>query len=45
VVIRIVTPKKLTDDQKRLLLEFGKSTGTELNPEHHKGFFEKLLGK
>ena len=45
VVIRIVTPDKLTDDQKKLLLEFAKASGVELNPEHGKNFFEKLLGK
>jgi len=45
VVVRIMTPKDLTDEQKRLLLEFAKSSGIELNPEEGKSFFEKLLGK
>lgn len=44
VVVRILTPRKLTDEQKRLLLEFARSSGVELNPEG-KGFFERLLGK
>lgn len=45
VVTRIVTPTKLNDEQRRLLLEFAKSTGEEISPEEHKGFFEKILGK
>lgn len=44
VIVRLITPKKLTDQQKKVLLEFAKLTGVELNPEG-KGFFEKLLGK
>ena len=43
VVVRVTTPPKLTNEQKNLLLEFGKSTGVELN--HDKGFFDKLRGK
>ena len=45
VTVRILTPGKLTDKQKNLLLEFAKSTGIELNPDDEKGFFEKLGGK
>lgn len=45
VIVRIMTPEKLTDEQKKLLLEFAKSSGIELNPEEGKGFFDKLLGK
>jgi molecular chaperone DnaJ len=45
VVVRIVTPTKLNDDQKKLLLEFGKSRGVETTPTEGKNFFEKLLGK
>lgn len=44
VIVRILTPRKLTEEQKRLLLEFAQSSGIELNPEG-KGFFERLLGK
>ena len=43
VVVRVTTPSKLTNEQKKLLLEFGKSCGVELN--HDKGFFDKLWGK
>jgi len=43
VVIRVATPSKLTNEQKKMLLEFGKSMGIELN--HDKGFFDKLWGK
>ena len=45
VVVRIITPEKLNDEQKKLLLEFAKSSGIELNPEKGKKFFDKLLGK
>jgi len=44
VVVRVLIPRKLTDEQKKLLLEFANSCSVELNPEG-KGFFEKLLGK
>jgi len=43
VVVRILIPRRLTDEQKKLLAEFARSCGVELNPEG-KGFFEKLLG-
>lgn len=45
VVVRVVTPTKLNDEQKASLMEFANLTGTKLNPEHHKSFFEKLFGK
>lgn len=45
VVVRVAVPSKLNDEQKKLLYEFGKSCGVELNPESHKSFFEKLFGK
>lgn len=44
VVVRILIPRKLTDEQKKLLLEFARSCGVELNPEG-RSFFERLLGK
>lgn len=43
VVIRVSTPSKLTNEQKNMLLEFGKSCGVEMNQD--KGFFDKLWGK
>jgi molecular chaperone DnaJ len=45
VIVRAVTPTKLTDEQKGMLLKFADSTGITLNPEESKSFFEKLLGK
>jgi len=45
IVVKIVTPTKLNEEQKKLLLEFAKSTGVEVNPEESRSFFEKLLGK
>ena len=45
VIVRAVTPTKLTDEQKQMLLKFADSAGITLNPEESKSFFEKLLGK
>jgi molecular chaperone DnaJ len=45
LIVRVVTPTKLSDEQKRVLLEFAKSTGQEITPEEKHSFFEKLLGK
>ncbi len=45
VVLRVLTPTKLNEEQKRILLEFAESTGVELNPEEGKTFFERLLRK
>ena len=44
IIVRILTPKKLNDEQKLLLLQFAETSGVELNPDG-KNFFEKLLGK
>lgn len=44
VIVRIMTPRKLSDEQKKMLREFAESCGVELNPDG-KTFFEKLLGK
>lgn len=44
VIVRILVPRKLNDEQKKILLQFAESVGIELNP-NGKGFFEKLLGK
>ena len=41
VRIKVVTPKKLTDRQRELLLEFAKDGGENINPEE-KGFFKKV---
>lgn len=45
IIVRIVTPTKLNDEQKKLLLQFGTSRGIQTNPAEGKNFFEKLLGK
>lgn len=44
VAIRVLTPTKLTENQKRLLLQFAESCGIKFGSPHGKGFFEKLLG-
>ncbi|HHY15354.1 MAG TPA: molecular chaperone DnaJ, partial [Firmicutes bacterium] len=41
VEIRVVTPQKLTAQQKELLRDFAKSGGAEL-PEENKSFFERV---
>ena len=45
VIVRVVTPTKLSDEQKKLLMDFAKSTGQEITPEEKHSFFKKLLGK
>lgn len=43
VVVRVVTPTKLTPRQKELLQEFAKESGETLSDNHkHKGFFERV---
>lgn len=41
VKVKVITPKKLTDKQKELLLEFAKDGGEDTNPEQ-KSFFKKV---
>jgi len=41
VKVKVITPKKLTDRQKELLLEFAKDGGEDTNPEQ-KSFFKKV---
>lgn len=45
VIIRVATPTKLNEEQKKLLQEFGESLGEQIHPHDGKGFFEKLWGK
>lgn len=44
VIVRIVTPRKLTDEQRKLLLGFAESSGIEVNPKKSKGLFGKSRG-
>lgn len=41
VRVKVVTPKKLTERQRELLLEFSRAGGEDINPEE-KGFFKKV---
>ncbi|MBP2650725.1 MAG: dnaJ [Firmicutes bacterium] len=41
VRVKVVTPKKLSERQRELLLEFAKVDGSDINPEE-KGFFKKV---
>ncbi len=41
VIVKVVVPKKLNNDQKKLLKKFADISGEEINPEQ-KGFFEKV---
>lgn len=45
VVVRVVTPKRLNDEQKRILRDFAKAGGEGLPHEEGKSIFERLLGK
>lgn len=42
VRVRLVTPTDLTDEQKRLFLDLGKSLGYDVNMGEDKGFFGKF---
>ena len=42
VTVYVVTPKKLTPEQRRLFEELAKTLGTEVIPQGEKGFFERL---
>jgi molecular chaperone DnaJ len=44
VMVEITTPTKLTDDQRELLAELGKTLGKEVIQQPGKGLFEKLKG-
>lgn len=41
VIVKVVTPSKLTEKQKELLREFGDATG-ETVEEQHEGFFDRV---
>lgn len=45
VVVRVEVPKRLNAEQKKLLAEFAKESGIEINPDGGRGFIDKLLGK
>jgi molecular chaperone DnaJ len=42
VRVRLVTPTRLTEEQKRLLLKLAESMGTTVTPQDEKGLFEKI---
>ena len=42
VVLRVETPTKLKEDQKRLLRELGDSRGEDIKPGSGKGFFQRV---
>jgi molecular chaperone DnaJ len=45
VVVRVEVPKRLSADQKKLLAEYAKASGIEVDPDGGRGFLDKLLGK
>ncbi len=45
VIVRVVTPTKLNEEQKKALRELGESLGQQVHPHEGKSFFEKLWGK
>jgi len=42
VVVKVVTPRKLTKRQRELLLEFAKAGGENVTPQKSKGAFDKV---
>jgi len=42
VVIKVVTPTRLNDEQKTLLRQFAESRGDDIPEDHEKGFFERV---
>ncbi len=42
VRVRVVTPSKLSDRQKQLLMEFARLSGQKVSPQGEKSFFEKV---
>jgi molecular chaperone DnaJ len=42
IIVRMITPTKLTDKQKQLLREFGDLSGNSPIGEHEEGFFSKV---
>ncbi len=42
VTVYVVTPKKLTPEQRQLFEELGKTLGKEVIPQGEKGFFDRL---
>jgi molecular chaperone DnaJ len=45
VIVNVVTPKNLNEEQKKILRDFAKAGGDELPNEEGKSLFERLLGK
>lgn len=45
VTVRLEVPKKLSAEQKKLLAEYARASGIEVNPDGGRGFIDKLLGK
>ncbi|TDX51073.1 molecular chaperone DnaJ [Orenia marismortui] len=41
IKVKVVIPKKLSDEQKDILKDFAEISGEEINPEH-KGFLQKI---
>ncbi len=40
--LRVVTPRDLDEEQRRLLMEFALSRGEQLNPPEHEGLFQRI---
>jgi len=45
VIVRLEVPKRLNAEQKKLLAEYAKESGIEVNPDGGRGFIDRLLGK
>ena len=42
IIVKVVTPTKLTEKQKQLLQEFAEISGSVPNNEQEEGFFDKV---
>ncbi len=43
VIVQVMVPTKLTEEQKRLFKELAKTLGKEVIPQREKSFFEKMM--
>ncbi len=43
VYIQVAVPNQLTDEQRRLFEQLGKSLGSEIRPQQERGFFDRVM--
>lgn len=45
VTVRMEVPRKLSAEQRKILAEYARASGIEVNPDGSRGFIDRLLGK